>query len=320
MIPAALDVDAPRRSLLLGLWRRFRDAGLSINAAAVAYNAFLALVPLAVALLGVASFVGESDDALATVEETLRPLAPEAVTAFVLDLLRDAGDRVGGAGALVITVSVTVAILIGSRAVAALQKALAAVENRTEARPGFELRLVAVGLTIGGGAALATTSILLVGGRRFVDFLVELTGVEVLDAVWLWLRIPVSAGGLFLFLLALYRWGPPEPLPKAPLAAAVASAGAVLASLGFGLFLRVSPELGATFGVLGVVAIALVWLYVGTFMILLGAVLVAYLLRWRVGDVIHHDAEPEEAPTAQQVLDDALSAARERLHGREAGA
>ncbi|HSG78501.1 MAG TPA: YhjD/YihY/BrkB family envelope integrity protein, partial [Acidimicrobiia bacterium] len=208
-----------------------------------------------------------------------------------MDMLRESGDRIGGSQGWVIAVSILVAIAIGSRAVAALQKALAAVENRTEVRPGLQLRVVAVALTLAGGSALLLTSFLLVGGRRLIEFLVEITGVEVLTTIWIWLRIPVSAIGLYLFLLALYHWGPPRPLPRAPLAALVATAGAVLASLGFGLYLRLSPELGATIGVLGTVAIALIWLYVGTFMILFGAVLVAYLLRWQVGDVSPGDAD-----------------------------
>jgi membrane protein len=306
----ATGTPALRPSLLVGLWRRFRDAGLSVNAAAVAYNAFLAIVPLAIAMLGAAAFLGESDEALATVEESLSALAPEAVTRFIMDLLEESGDRIGRSGGWVITVSILVAIAIGSRAVAALQKALAAVENRTERRPGLQLRAVAVGLTLAGGAALLLTSFLLVGGRRLIEFLVEITGIDVLETVWVWLRIPVSALGLFAFLLALYHWGPPQPLPRASLAAFVATAGAVLASLAFGVYLRVSPELGATIGVLGTVAIALIWLYVGTFMILLGAVLVAYLLRWQVGDVIHHEARlsPEDVAAV------ALEAARSRLH------
>lgn len=293
------DASVLRPSLVVGLWRRFRDAGLSVNAAAVAYNAFLAIVPLAVALLGAAAFIGESEDALATVEESLSALAPEAVTRFIMELLRESGDRIGGSQGWVIAVSVLVAVAIGSRAVATLQRALAAVENRTEVRPGFQLRVVAVGLTVAGGAALLLTSFLLVGGRRLIEFLVEITGAGALETVWVWLRIPVSTLGLYVFLIALYHWGPPEPLPRAPLAALVAATGAVLASLGFGIYLRLSPELGATIGVLGTVAIALLWLYAGAFMILLGAVLVAYLLRWQVGDVARlAPAEPVEAPPA----------------------
>jgi len=56
----------------------------------------------------------------------------------------------------------------------------------------------------------------------------------------------------------------------------VGTVGALLASLGFGLYLALAPRLGATFGVLGVVAITLVWLYALAYAILLGAVVVAY--------------------------------------------
>ena len=276
--------SAPILDLLSGLRRRFRDADLGINAAAVAYNAFLALVPLGAAAFGVAAFIGGSEAALDRVERTLIVLAPEGVVTFVTNLMVEAEETVGGQQGWLIPVSVLLSVFLGARAVAALQKALAHVENRTDARPGLQLRLVAVVLTIGGGLALLVTSLLLVGGRALIDFLTELTGFGALDTIWAWLRIPVSALGLYLFLLAFYHYGPPAPLPKAWLAALVATGGTVLASLGFGLYLANSPSLGATFGVLGTVAVALVWLYLGAFVVLLGAVVVAYTLRWRVGD------------------------------------
>lgn len=269
------------RGLLSGLRRRFREADLGINAAAVAYNAFLALVPLGAVLFGVAGLVGGSAAALERVERTLAVLAPEGVVSFIVDLMEEAADTLDGQQTWLIPVSVLLSVLLGARAVAALQKALARVENRTEARPAIQSRLVAMALTVGGGLALLITSFLLVGGRALIDFLTELTGFGALDTVWLWLRIPVSALGLYAFLIAFYHYGPPKPLPKAWLAALVATTGTVLASLGFGFYLAHSPSLGATFGVLGTVAVALVWLYLGAFAILLGGVVVAYTLRWR---------------------------------------
>lgn len=292
---AALRSAVPDRArdLLRGVALRVRAADITTLAAAVAYNVFLAIVPLAFALLGVAAFIGQSEEALGRVEATLEVFAPEAVTDFVTDLLVDAEVRVGGQQGLLIVVSILLALVLGSRAVVALQKALAAVEHRTERRPPVAMRLVAVALTIGGGAALLITSFLLVFGREVMEFLAELTSVAALEGLWAWLRIPVSAIGLLGFLLAFYRWGPPEPLPRPWLAAVVAGSGAVLASLGFGLYLAVAPNLGATFGALGAVAVALVWLYVGAFMILLGAVVVAYLAR-AATDEPHVPGLPEE--------------------------
>ncbi len=264
-----------------GLWDRVGEVDISLNAAAVAYNTFLALVPLGFALFGVAAFVGGSGAALDRVESTLQTLAPASVSGFVRDLLVETNDRVGGEQGWLIPVSLLICLYLGSRSVVALQKALARVENRTEARPVVQMRLVAVALTVGGGLSLLLTSFLLLGGARLSGFITELTGLDVLDTVWTWVRIPMSAAGLYVFLLAFYHWGPPHPLPKSWLAALVGTAGAALASLGFGLYLAYSPNLGATFGTLGAVAIALVWLYLGAFAILLGGVVVAYTLRWR---------------------------------------
>jgi len=275
----------PYRELLSGIGDRYREADLGIAAAAVAYNAFLALVPLGLAMLGFAAFVGESDVALERVENTLATLAPEEVREFITGLLLESEARVGGQQGWLIIGSMVVALFLGSRAVVAMQKALAQVEYRTEKRPLMQMRLVAIALTLGGGLALLMTSTLLVVGGDLIDFLVGLTGFGALDTIWAWLRIPVSAGGLFVFLLAFYRWGPPEPLPKSWLAALVGTIGALAASLTFGMYLSLAPALGATFGVLGAVAAALVWLYLGAFAILLGGVVVSYTMRWRSGRV-----------------------------------
>jgi membrane protein len=278
-----MEVPAGWRSLIAEFRRRIGEADLSLYAAAVAYNAFLALVPLAMALVGAGAFIGRSAEVLERVRRTLDAVAPGAVSEFIVDLFSEAEARLGGQEGWVIAFSVLLALFLGSRSVVALQKALARVEEHTEARRGPALRLVALGLTVGGGLAFLLVSLPLVFGGRLVAFLGELTGIGALVTLWGWVRVPLSAVGLFLFLLAFYRWGPPQPLPRAWLAALVGTAGALLASLGFSLYLALAPQLGATFGVLGAVAIALVWLYAGAFAVLLGAVTVAYAVRSRGG-------------------------------------
>lgn len=278
-----MEVPAGWRSLIADFRRRIGEGGLSLYAAAVAYNAFLALVPLTMALVGAGAFIGRSADVLDRVRRTLDAVAPGAVSEFIVDLLSEAEVRLGGQEGWVIAFSVLLALFLGSRSVVALQRALAGVEERTEARRGPALRLVALGLTVGGGLAFLLVSLFLVFGGRLASFLGELTGIGTLVTLWEWLRVPVSAAGLFLFLLALYRWGPPQPLPRAWLAALVGTAGALLASLGFSLYLALAPQLGATLGVLGAVAIALVWLHAGAFAVLLGAVAAACTVRSRGG-------------------------------------
>jgi membrane protein len=262
------------RGLMAETGRRVGSAGLSLHAAAVAYNAFLALVPLALAVVAAGAFIGRSAEALDRVQQTLDAIAPAEVGEFIVGLFTETEARLGGQQGWVIVLSLLLALWAGSRSVVALQKALAAVEERVEARRGLSARLVALGLTAGGGLALLLISVLLVFGGRLTLFLEELTGVGAFSGLWRWLRVPISAGGLYLFLLAFYRWGPPRPVARGWLAALLGTVGALLASLAFGLYLALTPRLGATFGVLGAVAIALVWLYTGALAILLGAVLV----------------------------------------------
>jgi len=260
----------------VALFRRVKGVGLSLQAAAVSYNAFLALVPLIIALLGVAALIGQSAEAITRVERALAPVAPDSVVDFIIDLMRDAGQRVGDSGGLLVIVSAVVALYLGSRAVVALQRAIAVVDHQWEARKGVSIRLVAIALTIAGGLALLVTSALLVAGRELFEFLANLTGIDALAGLWAWLRLPVAALGLYAFLLAFYHFGPPHPLPRTWMAALVATGGALVGSLGFGLYLAISPDLGPTFGTLGVVAIALVWLYMGALAILFGAVVATY--------------------------------------------
>jgi membrane protein len=267
--------EHPALRFVAELRLRLRRADLPTHAAAVAYHAFLALVPLALALFGAAAFVGQSERALERVRGTLETIAPQTVAEFIAGLVTEAEARLGGRQGWIIALAVLLAVFLGSRAVLSLQRALAGVEERTESRRGAQARLVAVGLTLAGGLALLVASLLLVAGGRLVEFAVGLSGADWLRAAWNLLRIPVSGGGLYLFLLACYRWGPPRPLPRPWLAALVGTAGILLASLGFGLYLALAPVLGATFGTLGAVAVALVWLYAGAFAILLGAVAAA---------------------------------------------
>jgi membrane protein len=191
--------------------------------------------------------------------------------------MTEASDTTGGSEGVLIVISIAVALYFGSRAVVALQRATAAVDRQSEARRGMSMRLVAVGLTIAGGIALVVTSLLLVAGREIFEFLANLTGFDPLTDLWAWLRVPMSALGLFGFLLTFYTFGPPRPLPRAWLAALVATAVALLGSLGFGLYLSAAAGLGPTFGTLGAVAVALVWLYVGAMAILFGAVVAIYV-------------------------------------------
>jgi membrane protein len=257
--------------------RRLREADLSVGAAAVAYNAFLAMVPLSVAVVGVAAIFGDDADAVARVEAALEPLAPGTVVTFVTSLMTDASSRVGDGGVLLVIGSLLMSLFLGSRAVVALQRSLAVVAGGVEIRQPLQVRLVGLGLTVAGGLALVVTSVALVAGGALFAFLAGLVRWAALENLGSVLGLPLAAAGVFGFLWLFYVFGPSNAVPRARIAALVGVVGIVIGSLGFSLYLATAPSLGATFGTLGAVAVALVWLYLGALSVLAGAV-VAYAL------------------------------------------
>jgi membrane protein len=252
-----------------------------LYAAAVAFNSFFALVPLLLVAVAAASFLGRDLDALDRTMDSVELFAPVAVTDVIRDVIIDVESRLDGRQTLLVVVGALAALFIGSRAVLAMQRALARVEGQMEHRPMWEVRLTGVGLTLAAGTALVGTTFLLVLGGAFSDFIEDKTGIGLLATLFELLRIPLASLGLFVFLRVFYHWGPPEPLPAAGTAALVATTGTVAASLLFGWYLSQADEFGTTVGALGGFAFALLWLYVGALATIVGAALVTNAWRYR---------------------------------------
>lgn len=253
---------------------RLVAADLSLSAAAVAFHAFLALLPLVLALLGIGALLGGSSGALDRIEQALDPVAPEAVESFLTGLLTDANRRLDGEWWL-ITIATLAAVYLGSRAVVALQRALAAGPSAGELRSVRSRRPVAIALTVAGGVTLVVTGSLIVAGRSLFVFLAGWTGQAVLVDLWGWMRLPLAAAGLFGFILLCYRYGPPRPLPRAIPAAALATGGVLLGGLGFRWYLSIAPRFGAAVGTVGAVTALLGWLYVFAWSVLAAPALIA---------------------------------------------
>ncbi len=264
----------------ISFWKRLRRADVPLYAAAVAFNSFFALVPLVLVLVVAASFLGRDVGALDRTLESVELFAPAAVTDVIRDMILDVQSQLDGRQGVLIGFGVLLSLYTGSRAVVAMQRALARVEGQVEHRSRWHVRLVGIGLTLAAGSALVVTTFLLVVGGVFTSYIEEETGISFLATVYSILRIPLASLGLFLFLRVLYHWGPPEPLPATWIAALVGTAGTVGASLLFGLYLSNADDLGTTIGALGGVAFALLWLYVGALATIIGAAMVTSAWRY----------------------------------------
>ncbi len=268
-------------SVPIRFWRRFTAAGPTTLAAAVAYNLFFALVPATAALLAAASFFGRSDEAIRETRQVLDLVAPRQTAEFISErLLPDVEQSVRDAKGLFIVATALIALWLASRGVITMQRVLARIEGMEEDRPWWKVRLVALLLTAGVGVALTLSTVLVVAGDAVAGWIADLTDATWVASAWSALAIPVGSVGFLLYIVALYRFGPPRRLPGLWVASLLAGVGVVGASLGFRYYLElIGSRAATTFAVFGAIAVLLLWLYLIAYVIIIAAAVGASLSR-----------------------------------------
>ena len=221
----------------------------------------------------------ELDRLVYEVPETfLSPTTYESYADLVAQVL-DAGR------ADVIGIGAVLALWTGSRATSRVLETLVIVYDIESPRPGWRRRLLALGLTSGALVAAVALLPLLVLGPRLVECVapesVATATLTVLGwAYWPALGLLVLAGLTTLFHVGV-PWHTPwrRDLPGAVLAMAVW----LVAAAGLRIYLALSVFRGddAVYGQLGAPIAVVLWLYVSSIAVLLGAELNAEVeKRW----------------------------------------
>ena len=266
---------------VIKFWVRFSAAGPAVLAGAIAYNIIFALVPGAVVLLTAASFFGKTAEAQAETVRVISLIAPVDVAEFIGSALGDTSRIVDNREGVVIVLGAVLALWFGTRGVLTIMRVLTRVEGIEEDRPWWETRLIATGLTVAVGLALALSSVLIIAGRAIRDWLQEITQLAWPIDLWAALRIPVASLSVLGFFWLLYRFGPPRRLPGTWLAALMATVGMVGFSLGLQYYLNSAGGLGATYATFGAVALLLLWLFVVSYLIIVAGSVAAATARRR---------------------------------------
>ena len=251
--------------------RGLEKSRVGTYAAAAAFFLFLALAPLAITVSLLLPFTP------VTAEQLLRTLAlyvPDSLTVLLEAIVADV--YAGGHGR-VFLLSALAAVWSLSRAVAAVRKGLEAIHDSTK-RDGYVRRRLR-----GGFYPLVILAILLVClcvtvlGRGFREQ-VAVRWPELLAPGQVLLRLIPVLIFLTLFFALAYRRLPhgAGPYPRQLPGAAGAAALWLLLTWLFSLYLSLTGRGGGAYGRLGVVVIAMLWMFACMFLLLLGA----YLNRW----------------------------------------
>jgi YihY family inner membrane protein len=245
----------PRETVVL-LVDAARSEGLGFLAAALAYYAFVSLIPLVILAVAVATFVG-GDILAITVTAGLADL----LTAETLALLENALES--GAGRRGATV---VGLLFlgwsGLRLFRGLHVAFARIYGTTDStsvRNEFGDAVATLGAVAAAAFVLAVVMAVLGSGA--------IPGGRLVAPVFSALLLPVAFYPVYYIL------------PDVPVAPVDAVPGAVLAGLGwtllgwaFSLYTTYAASV-SIYGAVGVVLLVLTWFYAGALLVLLGAVL-----------------------------------------------
>lgn len=186
----------------------------------------------------------------------------------------------GGSGG-VFTFGVVAALWAATRGMSTVMRTVAQIYDVEDTRSAVRTRLVAVGLAVASMVLIVVTlTALVVGplfgaGRHVARWL---GAADVYGAVWEWTGVPVAFLALLVWAAAVFHAVPHHHVGWRQHVGGAALTGTLwlLVSAGFRLYLQLFGG-NPVFGILGGALVVLVWLYLLSLALLLGAELNAAL-------------------------------------------
>ena len=166
-----------------------------------------------------------------------------------------------------------------------------------EQRPFLLRYAVAVGLTLVATVGVIASFVTIVGGAMITQEVAEQFGLEAQAFTLLQLlRWPAVFGALTLAVAVLYRYAPSIVIPWRwiLLGAAAFTLGWLIATVALGWYAGNVADYGATYGSLGAVIVLMLWFYITSALLLVGAELTAALARERTPDEIRMRGEEQQ--------------------------
>jgi membrane protein len=258
------------KQVLLRTKDQVKEDNLPLLAAGVAFFGFVALFPALIAGMTLYGLVADPAEVEQQVEQLTGAL-PEEAASLLGDQLREIASGSEQALGLGLLASLAAALFAASAGVQNLVKAVNIAYDEDETRGWFKLRGLALLLTLGAVVFLAG-AVALVAVLPVVLQAVGLQGAALVGAqVARWAALVVF---VLVALAVVYRFAPDRDDPRwswVGLGSIVATVLWVLGSVGFSLYVSSFGNYGETYGALAGVVVLLLWLFLTSFIVLLGA-------------------------------------------------
>jgi membrane protein len=239
-------------------------------AAQLAYYFFLALFPALLVLVAIVSFI-PIEGLLEMITSTLARVAPGEVITIIQDqILKVANDRNGG----LLTIGLLGTIWSTSSGVDAIISTLNAAYDIQEGRPWWRVKLTAIGLTLALSIFIVLAFTLLLVGPTLAEKVASWFYLGP-AFVWSWkiLQWPVVFGLVALAVATIYYYAPDAEQKWIWITpgSVIATLLWLLTSLAFKLYVSRFGSYNATYGAIGGVIVLMLWFYVSSLAVLVGA-------------------------------------------------
>jgi membrane protein len=262
---------------------------LSLVSAGMAFYALLALAPGLAAVVSLYGLVSTPEDVQRQVA-SLSTAVPAEARQLLDDQLTQVVSASGSAKGIGVVLGIALALWSASAAMKHLLEALSSMYDEDEERGFVKLRARALLLTIGAVVFLAVVFGLL----ALVPALADDAGP--LGTFLAIVRWPVLVVLMMGVLSLLYRLGPDRDQPRWRWVSWGAVLGTVLwvvASLAFSLYASSFGNYSKTYGSMAAVVVTMLWLWLSSLCILLGAEINAELERQTHRDSTRGPSQPE---------------------------
>jgi membrane protein len=310
--PPGEEAETPTQIPPRGWWQIIRRAlkessadHVSMLAGGVAYFAFLALFPALIAAVTIYGLVADPAQVTAQVQ-SLAGTLPQEAQPLIVDQLNSVAASGDGALGIGLVVSLLAALWAASSGTGNLVQAVNLAYDEDESRGFVKLRGTALLLTLGAIVFLLLTLALVAVVPPVLDALqLGVVGTILAQVV----RWALLVGLVIAALAVVYRVAPDRDAPKfswvSP-GAVVATGLWILGSIGFSLYVNNFGSYNKTYGALAGVVVLLLWLYLTSYIVLLGAEINAEAERQTRRDTTRGEPVPmgqRGAVAADQVAD-----------------
>jgi membrane protein len=258
------------KDILLRVKDEWGDDNVGLSAAAVAFYAFLALIPALAAMVSILGLVAQGQDVTKLINDLFGALPGEAES-LIKGQLEAISEQSSSSLSFGLLIGIALSIWSASGAVGQLMNTINIAYDEEETRSWFFRKGLALLLTLGGVLFVATAIFAVVG----LPILIERTGLGIgtrrLLNILIWPGLALMFG---IALAVLYRLSPDRRDAHwkwVTVGSIFAIVAWVVVTLGFRLYVSTFGSYNETYGSLSAVVVMLLWLWLTSIIVLLGA-------------------------------------------------